>query len=100
MRRAASKRSHSWWWDSHISPKNSKWLAENLEGKQLLALALYLLSCGHSIDPCCLPSELELKVGDLSAPIFYDCQHDAKFSFSSVNVSEFCSKDERLFRSA
>ncbi|XP_058110688.1 protein NETWORKED 4B [Magnolia sinica] len=31
MRRAMSKRSHSWWWDSHISPKNSKWLAENLE---------------------------------------------------------------------
>lgn len=31
MRRAASRRSHSWWWDSHISPKNSKWLAENLE---------------------------------------------------------------------
>ncbi|XXG40039.1 hypothetical protein AAC387_Pa01g0849 [Persea americana] len=31
MRRVASKRSHSWWWDSHISPKNSKWLAENLE---------------------------------------------------------------------
>ncbi|OAY65012.1 Protein NETWORKED 4A [Ananas comosus] len=27
----ASKKSHSWWWDSHISPKNSKWLAENLE---------------------------------------------------------------------
>ncbi|KAJ9145746.1 hypothetical protein P3X46_028092 [Hevea brasiliensis] len=26
-----SKKSHSWWWDSHTSPKNSKWLAENLE---------------------------------------------------------------------
>lgn len=26
-----SRKSHSWWWDSHISPKNSKWLAENLE---------------------------------------------------------------------
>ncbi|KAL0435702.1 UNVERIFIED_CONTAM: protein NETWORKED 1D [Sesamum radiatum] len=23
-------RSHTWWWDSHISPKNSKWLQENL----------------------------------------------------------------------
>ncbi|XP_031252948.1 protein NETWORKED 1C-like [Pistacia vera] len=21
---------YSWWWDSHISPKNSKWLQENL----------------------------------------------------------------------
>ncbi|KAK3039881.1 hypothetical protein RJ639_028274 [Escallonia herrerae] len=31
MRRMASKKSHSWWWDSHVSPKNSKWLAENLE---------------------------------------------------------------------
>ncbi|XP_038888028.1 protein NETWORKED 1D [Benincasa hispida] len=25
-----SKRSYSWWWDSHISPKTSKWLQENL----------------------------------------------------------------------
>ncbi|KAE8692905.1 Detected protein of confused Function [Hibiscus syriacus] len=33
MRRIESKKSHSWWWDSHISPKNSKWLAENLEAK-------------------------------------------------------------------
>ncbi|KAA8543643.1 hypothetical protein F0562_021611 [Nyssa sinensis] len=31
MKRTKSKKSHSWWWDSHISPKNSKWLAENLE---------------------------------------------------------------------
>ncbi|KAK7276127.1 hypothetical protein RIF29_17260 [Crotalaria pallida] len=31
MRRLESKKSHSWWWDSHISPKNSKWLSENLE---------------------------------------------------------------------
>ncbi|EYU36900.1 hypothetical protein MIMGU_mgv1a004548mg [Erythranthe guttata] len=31
MRRMESKKSHSWWWDSHISPKNSKWLQENLE---------------------------------------------------------------------
>ncbi|KAJ4971006.1 hypothetical protein NE237_004105 [Protea cynaroides] len=23
--------SHSWWWDSHISPKSSKWMAECLE---------------------------------------------------------------------
>ncbi|KAI7753458.1 hypothetical protein M8C21_007453 [Ambrosia artemisiifolia] len=30
-RRLESKNKHSWWWDSHISPKNSKWLAENLE---------------------------------------------------------------------
>ncbi|PKU76423.1 protein NETWORKED 1B isoform X1 [Dendrobium catenatum] len=27
---AEPKRSYSWWWDSHISPKNSKWLQDNL----------------------------------------------------------------------
>ncbi|KAM0902175.1 hypothetical protein ACQ4PT_019468 [Festuca glaucescens] len=31
LERNPSKKRHSWWWDSHISPKNSKWLAENLE---------------------------------------------------------------------
>ncbi|CAN6310114.1 unnamed protein product [Urochloa humidicola] len=25
-----TRRKYSWWWDSHISPKNSKWLQENL----------------------------------------------------------------------
>ncbi|OIW05003.1 hypothetical protein TanjilG_06415 [Lupinus angustifolius] len=30
MSHADSKRMYSWWWDSHISPKNSKWLQENL----------------------------------------------------------------------
>ncbi|XP_068635584.1 protein NETWORKED 1D-like [Aristolochia californica] len=27
---AESRRLYSWWWDSHNSPKNSKWLQENL----------------------------------------------------------------------
>ncbi|OAY76080.1 Protein NETWORKED 1D [Ananas comosus] len=27
---AESRRLYSWWWDSHISPKNSKWLQDNL----------------------------------------------------------------------
>ncbi|XP_031374853.1 LOW QUALITY PROTEIN: protein NETWORKED 1D-like [Punica granatum] len=27
---ATSKGMYSWWWNSHISPKNSKWLLENL----------------------------------------------------------------------
>ncbi|BAT85467.1 hypothetical protein LR48_Vigan50s003600 [Vigna angularis] len=27
---ADSRGMYSWWWDSHISPKNSKWLQENL----------------------------------------------------------------------
>ncbi|KAK1373058.1 NAB domain-containing protein [Heracleum sosnowskyi] len=25
-----SQKKYSWWWDSHISPKNSRWLQENL----------------------------------------------------------------------
>ncbi|WVZ96712.1 hypothetical protein U9M48_042314 [Paspalum notatum var. saurae] len=42
-RKAQSGKSHSWWWDSHISPQNSKWLSENLEEmekqvKQMLGL--------------------------------------------------------------
>ncbi|EXB56011.1 hypothetical protein L484_018800 [Morus notabilis] len=36
MKRTEPKRSHSWWWDSHISPKNSRWLSENLEGPEYL----------------------------------------------------------------
>ncbi|KAL6848120.1 hypothetical protein ACP4OV_022248 [Aristida adscensionis] len=31
LERNPTRKRHSWWWDSHISPKNSKWLAENLE---------------------------------------------------------------------
>ncbi|XP_004294722.1 PREDICTED: protein NETWORKED 4A isoform X1 [Fragaria vesca subsp. vesca] len=31
MKRLESKKAHSWWWDSHINPKNSRWLSENLE---------------------------------------------------------------------
>ncbi|CAL9090034.1 unnamed protein product [Musa acuminata var. zebrina] len=27
---AESRRLYSWWWDSHISPKHSKWLQDNL----------------------------------------------------------------------
>ncbi|KAE9589186.1 hypothetical protein Lal_00000289 [Lupinus albus] len=30
LSRANSNQMYSWWWDSHISPKNSKWLQENL----------------------------------------------------------------------
>ncbi|KAM7258390.1 hypothetical protein ACFE04_014131 [Oxalis oulophora] len=32
---SADKRKYSWWWDSHISPKNSKWLQENLTGMDI-----------------------------------------------------------------
>ncbi|KAA8533957.1 hypothetical protein F0562_031474 [Nyssa sinensis] len=43
MKTVESKKSHSWWWDSHISPQNSKWLEENLDEvdqsvKQMLKL--------------------------------------------------------------
>ncbi|KAK4764526.1 hypothetical protein SAY87_013964 [Trapa incisa] len=31
MKRLELRKPHSWWWDSHINSKNSKWLAENLE---------------------------------------------------------------------
>ncbi|XP_074588675.1 protein NETWORKED 4B-like [Curcuma longa] len=31
MKRMLSRNSHPLWWDRHISPKNSKWLAQNLE---------------------------------------------------------------------
>lgn len=31
MSRMPTRKAHSWWWDSHISPKNNKWLADNLE---------------------------------------------------------------------
>nr|CAB3464082.1 unnamed protein product [Digitaria exilis] len=33
-RKAQSGKSHSWWWDSHISPQNSKWLSDNLEAME------------------------------------------------------------------
>lgn len=56
-----SKKSHSWWWDSHISPKNSKWLAENLEGKHMRNVVmfcffffLFLALCLINSNPCLL----------------------------------------------
>ncbi|KAK8938339.1 hypothetical protein KSP40_PGU007657 [Platanthera guangdongensis] len=41
--RAESKRSYSWWWDSHISPKNSKWLQENLKDMDMKVKAMIKL---------------------------------------------------------
>ncbi|KAL8141432.1 hypothetical protein V2J09_007453, partial [Rumex salicifolius] len=29
--RLESRKSHSWWWESHINAKNTKWLSENME---------------------------------------------------------------------
>ncbi|KAI3964393.1 hypothetical protein MKX01_028728 [Papaver californicum] len=31
LKRLESKKSHSWWFDSHIIPKSNKWLADNLK---------------------------------------------------------------------
>lgn len=42
MLQSESHRSYSWWWDSHLSPKNSKWLQENLTGISLF-LTLHIL---------------------------------------------------------
>jgi hypothetical protein len=42
LERNPTRKRHSWWWDSHISPKNSKWLAENLEGKLKLCMKMFL----------------------------------------------------------
>lgn len=44
MKRTESRKSHPWWWDSHISPKNSKWLPENLEGEQQTPLLVLFVS--------------------------------------------------------
>ncbi|RDX84893.1 Protein NETWORKED 1D, partial [Mucuna pruriens] len=38
---ANSRRMYSWWWDSHISPKNSKWLQENLTGNAFYLFAAF-----------------------------------------------------------
>ncbi|XP_043703188.1 protein NETWORKED 4A-like [Telopea speciosissima] len=31
LKRMESTKSHSWWWDSHICPNSSKWMAETLD---------------------------------------------------------------------
>ncbi|KAF3944235.1 hypothetical protein CMV_029275 [Castanea mollissima] len=38
-----SRRLYSWWWDSHISPKNSKWLQENLTDMDVKVKAMIKL---------------------------------------------------------
>ncbi|KAI3449673.1 hypothetical protein Pfo_006338 [Paulownia fortunei] len=38
-----SRRMYSWWWDSHISPKNSKWLQENLTDMDVKVKAMIKL---------------------------------------------------------
>ena len=67
MRRTLTKKSHSWWWDSHISPKNSKWLADNLEGKKLrfsFLLILFTLNVKVSL-------QIKLKIACTPSVPFY-----------------------------
>ncbi|KAF8683144.1 hypothetical protein HU200_045004 [Digitaria exilis] len=40
-----TRRKYSWWWDSHICPKNSKWLQENLSGKLFQSICGIFLIC-------------------------------------------------------
>ncbi|PWZ17674.1 Cysteine-rich receptor-like protein kinase 10 [Zea mays] len=47
-----TKRSkHSWWWDSHISSKSSKWLSDNVEEmeQQIKDMLKYIDDCGDSL---------------------------------------------------
>ena len=39
---AKNKDMYSWWWVSHISPKNSKWLQENLTGNMFFPQCEFL----------------------------------------------------------
>lgn len=45
---SGSRRLYSWWWNSHISPKNSKWLEENLAGEEFRSNFLLV----WSLDAC------------------------------------------------
>ncbi|XP_008804982.2 protein NETWORKED 1D-like isoform X2 [Phoenix dactylifera] len=40
---AEPRRLYSWWWDSHISPKNSRWLQENLTDMDMKVKAMIKL---------------------------------------------------------
>ncbi|KAK9069005.1 hypothetical protein SSX86_013121 [Deinandra increscens subsp. villosa] len=41
--KADTRRMYSWWWNSHISPKNSKWLQENLTDVDIKVKAMIRL---------------------------------------------------------
>ncbi|CAL5416649.1 unnamed protein product [Camellia sinensis] len=43
MPHSESRRLYSWWWDSHNSPKNSKWLQENLKDMNAKVRAMIML---------------------------------------------------------
>lgn len=43
MLQSESHRPYSWWWDSHLSPKNSKWLQENLTDMDIKIKAMLKL---------------------------------------------------------
>ncbi|XP_026656045.2 protein NETWORKED 1D [Phoenix dactylifera] len=43
LRHGESRQLYSWWWGSHISPKNSKWLQENLTDMDMKVKAMIKL---------------------------------------------------------
>ncbi|GMQ05013.1 hypothetical protein CsSME_00050219 [Camellia sinensis var. sinensis] len=43
MLHSKSRRLYSWWWDSHNSPKNSKWLQENLKDMDAKVTTMIML---------------------------------------------------------
>ncbi|KAM0064519.1 putative protein Networked (NET), actin-binding (NAB) [Helianthus debilis subsp. tardiflorus] len=43
LSKADPRRMYSWWWNSHISPKNSKWLQENLTDVDIKVKAMIKL---------------------------------------------------------
>ncbi|CAL5417658.1 unnamed protein product [Camellia sinensis] len=43
MLHSESRRLYSWWWDSHNSPKNSKWLQENLKDMDAKVTTMIML---------------------------------------------------------
>ena len=66
--RAEAKDMYSWWWDSHISPKNSKWLQENLTGN-ILGLWVHFvifswqsMQCWRAISSIVLDCHLDANV--------------------------------------
>ncbi|KAL9268908.1 NETWORKED 1D-like protein [Drosera capensis] len=57
MLRSDSRKMYSWWWDSHISPKNSKWLHENLTG-----VAYSVATSSSYFGIFCLSPDMDTKI--------------------------------------
>ncbi|XP_073142853.1 uncharacterized protein [Henckelia pumila] len=62
MKRLESMKSHSWWWDSHISHKNSKWVLENLEEmEEIVRRILKIVQGEEDVDSFAKKAELYFK---------------------------------------